>query len=521
MTHKPAARRPEGDAAILVIDDDNEVRYSLRRVLESRGHVVATASNGAEGLEAARKRPFALVFLDYRMPGMNGLETLQRLRSLDSRTKVVLMTAFGTTNTAIEAMKWGAFDYVLKPFDPDQVFRLVDQAMEAWRGGQAAAEGVDKASVSIDDLKEDMVGGSPAMREVFKTIGQVARSNVTVMITGESGTGKELVARSLWRHSTRAERPFVAVNCAAIPDNLIESELFGHEKGAFTGAIKDRAGRFEQCDGGTLFLDEIGDMSLSTQTKILRVLQERELQRVGGSALIPVDVRLIAATNRDLERMVAEKTFREDLYYRLNVVRLRIPSLRERLEDIPELVSFMLNRLAKRRIIPERRFSKEALERLMAHSWPGNVRELENVVTRAAVMAQGEMILLQDISGVFRDMAPVVPVAAAAATPSSPAPAVAAAAPAIPGPAAPKGADSVRPAAASAAAGLGEADLGQLLDDFHVLLRKRVSEPLLPFLEQELTKRVLRETNGNQAKAAAILGITRATLRKRIAGGLK
>ncbi|MDB6115244.1 MAG: ntrC 2, partial [Lacunisphaera sp.] len=302
---------------------------------------------------------------------------------------------YGTAQTAIEAMKFGAFDYVVKPFDPPKLIALVQSALST-QADIRSAGGVQPV-INSEDHKEGIVGASGAMQQVFKVIGQVTTSDVTVMITGESGTGKELVARSIHRHSHRHSKPFVAVNCSAIPENLIESELFGHERGAFTGATTQRLGKFEVCDGGTIFLDEIGDMTPATQTKILRVLQEGEIQRVGGSETVKVNVRVIAATNKDLEALVKAKEFREDLYYRLNVVRLRLPPLRERVEDVPQIVDFFLQSMAKSKKTKARKVSPEALAILCRHNWPGNVRELENMIYRSAVIAQGDAILPKDL----------------------------------------------------------------------------------------------------------------------------
>jgi len=381
---------------ILVIDDDAEIRYSLSRVFSTRKYQVIEAASGEEGVAVIKKGPPPdLVFLDVRMGGMGGIEALQHIRSANPKQLVVLMTAFGTAQTAIEAMKYGAFDYVMKPFDPAKVLALTDAAFKVHADLRAAGE--YKPSINSEDYKEGIVGSSPVMQEVFKIIGQVTASDVTVMITGESGSGKELVARSIWKHSHRANKPFIAVNCAAIPDNLIESELFGHEKGSFTGATVQRIGKFEQCDGGSIFLDEIGDMALATQTKILRVLQQGEIQRVGGSETIKVDVRIIAATNKDLEAIVKTKAFREDLYYRLNVVRIKMPPLRDRVGDIPQIVDFCLQNLVKQRKARASKVSPEALAVLVRHRWPGNVRELENVIYRSAVIAQGDVILARDL----------------------------------------------------------------------------------------------------------------------------
>jgi two-component system nitrogen regulation response regulator GlnG len=386
---------PAAVPTILVVDDDAEVRYSLNRVLSARRYTVLEAPSGEEGVAAVKRQPPDVVLLDNRMTGISGLETLQHIRAANPKQLVILMTAYGTAQTAIEAMKFGAFDYVVKPFDPPKLLALVENALRT-QADIRSAGGVQPV-INSEEHKEGIVGASSPMQQVFKIIGQVAASDVTVMITGESGTGKELVARSIHRHSHRSTKPFVAVNCSAIPENLIESELFGHERGAFTGATAQRLGKFEVCDGGTIFLDEIGDMTPTTQTKILRVLQEGEIQRVGSSETLKVNVRVIAATNKDLETLVRDKDFREDLYYRLNVVRLRLPPLRERVEDVPQIVDFFLQNLAKAKKTKARKVSPEALAILCRHSWPGNVRELENMVYRSAVIAQGDAILPKDL----------------------------------------------------------------------------------------------------------------------------
>jgi two-component system nitrogen regulation response regulator GlnG len=385
---------------ILVVDDDTEVRYSLNRVLSSQHYKVSESPSGEEGVAAVKRQPPDVVLLDNRMTGMSGLETLQHIRAANPKQLVILMTAYGTAQTAIEAMKFGAFDYVVKPFDPPKLIALVESALRTQADSRSA--GSPQPAINPEDHKEGIIGTSAPMQQVFKIIGQVAASDVTVMITGESGTGKELVARSIHRHSHRSAKPFVAVNCSAIPENLIESELFGHERGAFTGATAQRLGKFEVCDGGTIFLDEIGDMTPATQTKILRVLQEGEIQRVGGSETIKVNVRVIAATNKDLEALVKDKEFREDLYYRLNVVRLRLPPLRERVEDVPQIVEFFLQNLARGKKTKARRVSPEALAILCRHRWPGNVRELENTIHRSAVIVQGDAILPKDLPDELR-----------------------------------------------------------------------------------------------------------------------
>jgi Response regulator containing CheY-like receiver, AAA-type ATPase, and DNA-binding domains len=295
------------------------------------------------------------------MGGMSGMEALQHLRGGNPNAMIILMTAYGTTQTTIEAMKFGAFDYIMKPFDLKKILSLTESAVAASSDLSRANREEARAGISQEDVEGGIIGSSAAMQAVFKMIGQVAASDVTVMITGESGTGKELIARSIFQNSLRSQKPYIAVNCAAIPENLIESELFGHEKGSFTGATGQRIGKFELCDGGTIFLDEIGDMALTTQTKILRALQEGEIQRVGSSETIKVNVRMLAATNKPLEDMVQEKTFREDLYYRLNVVRIQLPPLRERIEDVPQLVDFVLKRLARDSKAQPSQFRRSAL----------------------------------------------------------------------------------------------------------------------------------------------------------------
>lgn len=491
MSEVTAAKSPN----ILVIDDDAEIRYSLSRVLSSHGYQIAEAPNGEQGVALVKKGPPPdLVFLDVRMSGMSGIEALQHIRSANPRQLVVLMTAFGTAQTAIEAMKYGAFDYVMKPFDPAKVLSLTQNALKAH--ADLRAVGDYKPTINVDDYREGIVGSSPVMQVVFKIIGQVTASDVTVMITGESGTGKELVARSIWKHSHRSTKPFIAVNCAAIPDNLIESELFGHEKGSFTGATVQRLGKFELCDGGTIFLDEIGDMALATQTKILRVLQQGEIQRVGGTETIRVDVRIIAATNKDLEEMVKAKTFREDLYYRLNVVRIKMPPLRERGEDIPQIVDFCLQNLVKQRKARATKVAPEALAVLVRHRWPGNVRELENVIYRSAVIAQGDAILVKDLPTEIRDMADAGSSAetrADAAPTPPPVPGVEADAPAPPVPA----------RNAAPVLTLKEAF------DFVFAELKATDEPVMPRIEREMLARATVEEGGDEMKAAKRLGLTR------------
>src|SRR5579883_1273105 len=380
---------------LLLIDDEADVQYSFQRIFDSPEIELTTASSGEEALRLLPKVKPDLVIMDVRMGGISGLETLRRIREIDSKLLVILMTAYGTTQTAIEAMKLGAYDYLLKPFDVPKLKELVSNALKAARDMKQVVS--YQPLLETEDYELGIVGRSESMQRVFKLIGQLAGSDATALITGESGTGKELVARAIYHHSERNGKPFLAINCAAIPEQLLESELFGHEKGAFTGATTQRVGRFEQCHQGTIFLDEIGDMTPATQTKILRVLQSGTFERVGGNQPIQVDVRVIAATNKPLEQAVAARQFREDLFYRLNVVRIQIPPLRERREDIRLLVNYFLNKFAKDQPGSPRSIAPVVLKALEKYHWPGNVRELENVVRRAIVMAKGEAILLTDL----------------------------------------------------------------------------------------------------------------------------
>src|SRR6476659_6818680 len=380
---------------LLLVDDEADVQVSFQRIFDSPEIELKTASSGEEGLKLIPTFKPDLVIMDVRMGGISGMETLRRIRQIDSKLLVILMTAYGTAQTAIEAMKLGAYDYLLKPFDVPRLREIVSNALKAARDMKQVVS--YPPLLEKEDYELGIVGRSEPMQQVFKLIGQLAASDATALITGESGTGKELVARAIYHHSNRSQQPFLAVNCAAIPEQLLESELFGHERGAFTGAALQRIGKFEQCNRGTLFLDEIGDMTPATQTKILRVLQSGSFERVGGNQPIQVDVRIIAATNKPLEQAVAARQFREDLFYRLNVVRIHIPPLRERREDIPLLVNYFLSKFAKDQPGPPRSIAPVVLKALEKYHWPGNVRELENVVRRALVMAKGEAILLTDL----------------------------------------------------------------------------------------------------------------------------
>ncbi|MBO94836.1 MAG: DNA-binding response regulator [Opitutales bacterium] len=511
---------PSDKPKILIIDDDSEIRYSLYRALSDDRYEILTAASGENGIEVAKEAQPNVVFLDNRMGGMTGLETLQHLRSISPHSMVILMTAFGTTQTAIEAMKHGAFDYVLKPFDLNKLRAILEKALKAGEDSREAG-GASERLLNTEDYKEGIVGSGEKMQEVLKTVGQVAVSDVTVMITGESGTGKELIARCIHRHGYRSDKTFIPVNCAAIPENLIESELFGHEKGSFTGATESKPGKFELCNGGTIFLDEVGDMSLSTQTKILRAIQEGEVQRVGGTKVKRVDVRVIAATNKNLESMVKASEFREDLYYRLNVVRIQLPALRERMEDLPELVDFMIQRLSQAGKTRVTEISRDVLAVLMGYDWPGNVRELENVMQSSSVVAQGRRILVKDLPDKLRDAPARVkkkPAKRPAGQTETAISSQATVAEKAPSSTVMLG-DRVEPLEQTprvSAQDAGGVSIKEIFDLAFACVREKNDKNLLQVVEREVIERCLKETGGNQVKASKLLGITRATLRKRI-----
>jgi len=458
-------------ASILLIDDDPGIRETLRRVLVDEGHSVAVEQRGDAGLARASTEDFNVVITDLKMPGVNGLELVRQLHAARPRLPIILVTAFGTTETAIEATKFGAYDYVLKPFD---VPELLDLVRKAAASNRLMSEPVVLGSAGT--ARDAMVGRSPAMQNIYKEIGRVASKPVNVLVRGETGTGKELIARALYQHSDRANAPFVAINCAAIPETLLESELFGHERGAFTGAEERRIGRFEQADHGTIFLDEIGDMTLGTQVKLMRVLQERCLQRLGGKETIPVDVRVLAATHRDLEAAIREKHFREDLYYRLSVVVLALPPLRQRREDVPALVHYFLQKHGPELGNPKPSILPEALDFLQAYHWPGNVRELENVVRKAVLLAQTYTINLDHVQAALNRTSELA---------YSPARAFG---------------DYVDDLLAAAARGE--------LADAHARA--------IDMAERELFARSIKQAQGNQAKAARWLGVSRITMKAKL-----
>lgn len=457
---------------ILIVDDDKSIRYSLKRMLEDQ-FLILTAQSGEEALDCFRENPPDLVLMDIKMSGRSGLDVLKEMKALDPKSPVILMTAYGTTETAIEAMKYGAFDYVLKPFSIPKMKELVEKAISVRKLMKEEVA----YNISSEPMGEEerIVGSSPKMQEVYKMIGQVAPSDVTVLLRGESGTGKELIARAIYHHSLRSNQPFLPVNCAAIPDTLLESELFGHEKGAFTGAISRRIGKLEQCHRGTLFLDEIGDMSLSTQAKLLRVLQEKSFERLGGMETIRVDVRFIIATNKDLEEAISMGKFREDLYYRLNVVSISLPPLRERKEDIPELISYFLKRFSKELKKEVIGITPSAMEKIFSFEWPGNVRQLENVLKRALVLCQGEWVTEDHL--LFERMV------------------------------------ERREIREERAKKPIKELLDIVFDEFSKALSTRQDLDMISTIEKELIIRALKKTNGNQSQAAKLLGLNRSTLR--------
>ncbi len=378
--------------SILLIDDDDSLRRVMEFSLTEAGHRVQTAASGEEGLRLFAKGSFDAVVTDITMPGISGMEVLAKVHEREAGLPVIMITAYGTIENAVQAMKQGAFDYITKPFDRDELRFTLDKALRMRR---LEKENVELRAEVTDRYRfENIVGGSEKIREVLDLAGRVSASDATVLITGERGTGKELLAKGIHFNSPRADGPFVAVNCAAIPETLIESELFGHVKGAFTGAVKDKEGKFELADGGTILLDEIGDLRIDLQAKILRVLQERVVDRVGDTKSIPVDVRVIASTNRDIEQLIKEGKFREDLHDRINVVALRMPPLRERRDDIPLLVTYFLRKFNTGSDVS---MDQEAFNALLSYGWPGNVRELESVIERASVLKRGNVITLADL----------------------------------------------------------------------------------------------------------------------------
>ncbi len=456
---------------VLLIEDDRAIVMTLRRVLADEGFEVEVEERGDTGLEKARRTELDVVLTDMKLPGLNGLELVRQLHADKPRLPIILMTAHGTTETAIEATKSGAYDYLLKPFEMPELIELVERAVASRR---LMTEPVQLGQAA--GARDALVGNSRLMQSIYKEIGRIASKPVNVLIRGETGTGKELIARAIYQHSDRARAPFIAINCAAIPETLLESELFGHERGAFTGAESRRVGRFEQADHGTIFLDEIGDMTPGTQVKLLRVLQERCLQRLGGKESIPVDVRVIAATHRDLEAAIRDHQFREDLFYRLSVVVIALPALRERKEDIPDLVNFFLRRHAAELGVENPSIQPEAVEYLRAQNWPGNVRELENVVRKMLLQAQGYTINVDHVTRALSRTG--------------------------------LSADANRqPLGEYVDALLAAAQRGEIED---------VHQQLFQTVERELFSRAIQLAHGNQARAARWVGVSRLTMREKL-----
>jgi nitrogen regulation protein NR(I) len=465
-------------STLLIVDDERNVLYALERGLRADGLRIVTAPSGTAGIDLVRSEKPDAVLLDVRLPDRSGLDVLRELRQIDPKLPVIIMTTHGTADTAIEAMQRGAFDYVLKPWDLEELTDLVDKALATGRLSHVPAR-IEAASDG-DDRVDRVIGRSPAMQSVFKEIGRIAGQNVTVLILGESGTGKELAARAIYDYSRRSEQPFLAINCAAIPEPLLESELFGHEKGAFTGAERLRIGKFEQAHRGTLFLDEIGDAALATQAKILRVLQDGKFERVGGNETIQVDVRILAATSRDLDQAMQQKEFRPDLYFRLNTFTLRLPPLRERADDVAPLAEYFLQRFRRDLGVDVRGISPESLDLLRRYYWPGNVRELESAIKYALVHAMGDVVTPQALPGSVRGQAEG----------------------ALPDP--------------SQAEDGNLADVRSLVRNLLSTGTTRLSETVHAAVDRVLLEQVLASVGGHQARAAEILGLSRNTLRTRL-----
>ncbi len=462
---------------ILIVDDDLSLCHFLTKVLTQQGYEVASCHSAREALDAAPEREADLILLDNKLPDRKGIEILKEINQRHPKVPVIIMTAFGTTETAIQAMRLGAFDYILKPFELHEISELAAKGLEAHKMMNRAV--AIPALSEYGDDSDQIVGKSKVMQEVYKLIGQIAQSDVTVFIRGESGTGKELVARAIYQHSERKDRPFLAINCAAIPETLLESELFGYEKGAFTGAGKRRIGKFEQCHKGTILLDEIGDMSLATQAKILRVLQEGEFERVGGNETIRVDVRVLTSTNRKLEQLIKQGNFREDLYYRLKIMTIALPPLRKRKEDIKDLTEYFFHLYNRQLCTRVSHMDPSVFEKLLSYHWPGNVRELANTINRSLILCKGELITAEDLIFDIEGEAP-----------------------------------------AFANEEELENTLAKMLDPFFTdILRyggKGIHPNILDKIEKFLVRKALAETKGNQVQAARLLGISRNTLRNRI-----
>lgn len=453
---------------LLIVDDEKAVRYAFKRTFGDE-YTIRTAENGREAVEAVNRDAPDVVLMDIRMPGMNGLEALAIIKEQHPHVPIIMVTAFADSTSAMQAMKDGAFDYVSKPFDNDEMRQVMEKALSSCRIQAELHCGCDEEWEDVSSSQECIVGSSPEVLNMCKKIGQMAGSDLPVLVTGETGVGKELTARAILQHSPRKDGPFMVVNCAALPDELVESELFGYETGAFTGASKQRIGRFEQCHQGTLFLDEIGELPIGAQAKVLRVLQDGTFERLGSNQQLTTDVRLIAATNKYLEQMAEDGLFRLDLLHRINVLTIVIPPLRQRIADLPDLILYFLSRYGHQVSPPVEGISDEALEKLSHYSWPGNIRELENTIRRAIVLAKGRILTAEDC--VLQN-------------PEEP-------------------------------SGNFEQVVSSQIDK---LLKDDTSRPyhhLLSEVEQILIKKSLELCDGNQVQAANLLGINRMTLRKK------
>ena len=481
---------------IVIVDPEVDFLEWAAHQLETPTTQVLTTSRTDEAYKLYFARDADLLITETHLQPFSGLELLAKVRQKDPNAMVVLTSAFGTTQSVIESMKLGAYDFIRKESLPFNLKVVVDSALKAQAEMRAAT--TFKPQLTVDQHQDSIVGQSEAMQQVFKMIGRVAHSEAPVMITGESGSGKELVARAIHHYSRRSDKFFVAINCAAIPETLLESELFGHEKGSFTGAVTQRVGRFEQSHGGTLFLDEIGEMPLPVQSKILRVLQEGEFSRLGGNVTLHADVRIIAATNKNLEQEVYKKRFREDLFYRLNVVRVHLPPLRQRIEDVRLLCEYFMAKISLQKHLPRLQLSEEALKVMEGYPWPGNVRELENTLQRASVLATTDVLLPKDIPLGMATANGLTALSDEASDVAS-------------------GGEATAPFVATAALEPAPSFTTQAaIELLFQAAGQDKSLQLLPWLEREFTIAAMKLTRGNQLKAAKILGVTRATLRKRI-----
>lgn len=470
--------KPANRPRLLVVDDEADVVYSFRRLFEKTDYELIEANSGEQALAIFRRERPDVVLMDIRMPGIDGIATLREIRKFEQRTPVILMTAYASTQHAIEAMKAGAFDYVLKPFEIDKIRSVVQSAVKTSQDMRRVVS--YQPLLSKEQHEEEIVGQSSAMQEVYKMIGRLSNSDLPVLITGESGTGKELVARAIYHHSRRADKPFLAINCAAIPEHLLESELFGYYKGAFTGASAGKPGKFEVCNTGTIFLDEIAEMPIGIQSKLLRVLEAGEIEKIGSTRPVKVDVRVMAATNRQLRDRIESGSFRADLYYRLRVVEIGLPALRERLDDLPILVEYFVNKYARQFGIGHVGIDDTAIQALMSYFFPGNVRELENIIKSSLIRLSGTLLRSEDIQSAIRV--------------------------------------NTRPGEEVEVAPLLASD--EVFDALFEEIRRQ--QPLPPnvdafdIVERKLIVKALEQCQGNQSRTARFLGITRNTLRKRV-----